>query len=294
LAVHAPGEADLNLYAYVHGRVYVAVDPDGLADARVDGADAVAVSDDGGTMTFLAGGDYQAVQRLKAAKALGVSTGDAAVGPSEALAGDVAVLGATVAHDASTRPGYQRSDAALGARARADYRAASRGGAEEGARSLRASSAERNGLRATAQRGLSAPSEAVSKSLEGPRAWDDILAKYGDPASSEKTAERIAEGIATSRGNVNVVAKLVSRASGLVGAAGLVLSVREVASAQPEARAAVARQVGASMLGGWAGAQGAAFLFLGAGTAAAAWPVVLATIAAGSVVGAIAGAEAAK
>jgi hypothetical protein len=30
LAVHAPGEADLNLYAYVHGRVYVAVDPDGL------------------------------------------------------------------------------------------------------------------------------------------------------------------------------------------------------------------------------------------------------------------------
>jgi RHS repeat-associated protein len=32
LAVHAPGEADLNLYAYVHGRVYVAVDPEGLAD----------------------------------------------------------------------------------------------------------------------------------------------------------------------------------------------------------------------------------------------------------------------
>jgi hypothetical protein len=30
LAVHAPGEADLNLYAYVHGRVYVAVDPLGL------------------------------------------------------------------------------------------------------------------------------------------------------------------------------------------------------------------------------------------------------------------------
>jgi RHS repeat-associated protein len=29
-AVHAPGEADLNLYAYVHGRVYVAVDPNGL------------------------------------------------------------------------------------------------------------------------------------------------------------------------------------------------------------------------------------------------------------------------
>jgi RHS repeat-associated protein len=32
LAVHAPGEADLNLYAYVHGRVYVAVDPNGLED----------------------------------------------------------------------------------------------------------------------------------------------------------------------------------------------------------------------------------------------------------------------
>lgn len=29
LAVHEPGEADLNLYAYVHGRTYVAVDPNG-------------------------------------------------------------------------------------------------------------------------------------------------------------------------------------------------------------------------------------------------------------------------
>ncbi len=33
LAVHAPGEADLNLYAYVHGRVFVAVDLEGLEDA---------------------------------------------------------------------------------------------------------------------------------------------------------------------------------------------------------------------------------------------------------------------
>jgi RHS repeat-associated protein len=32
LAVHAPGEADLNLYAYVHGRVLVAVDPVGLQE----------------------------------------------------------------------------------------------------------------------------------------------------------------------------------------------------------------------------------------------------------------------
>jgi RHS repeat-associated protein len=32
LAVHAPGEADLNLYAYVHGKVLVAVDPVGLDD----------------------------------------------------------------------------------------------------------------------------------------------------------------------------------------------------------------------------------------------------------------------
>jgi RHS repeat-associated protein len=31
LAVHSPGAADLNLYAYVHGRVLVAVDPVGLA-----------------------------------------------------------------------------------------------------------------------------------------------------------------------------------------------------------------------------------------------------------------------
>jgi RHS repeat-associated protein len=30
LAIHAPGEADLNLYAYVHGKVLVAVDPVGL------------------------------------------------------------------------------------------------------------------------------------------------------------------------------------------------------------------------------------------------------------------------
>ncbi len=33
LAVHAPGKADLNLYAYVHGRVLVAVDPVGLQQA---------------------------------------------------------------------------------------------------------------------------------------------------------------------------------------------------------------------------------------------------------------------
>jgi RHS repeat-associated protein len=40
LAVHAPGEADLNLYAYVHGRVYVAVDPNGLEEgAALDRAD---------------------------------------------------------------------------------------------------------------------------------------------------------------------------------------------------------------------------------------------------------------
>ena len=32
LAVHAPGEADLNLYAYVHGKVLSAVDPVGLTD----------------------------------------------------------------------------------------------------------------------------------------------------------------------------------------------------------------------------------------------------------------------
>ncbi len=36
LAVHAPGEADLNLYAYVHGRVLAAVDPDGLDDTSKD------------------------------------------------------------------------------------------------------------------------------------------------------------------------------------------------------------------------------------------------------------------
>ena len=34
LAIHAPGQADLNLYAYVHGKVLVAVDPVGLADSK--------------------------------------------------------------------------------------------------------------------------------------------------------------------------------------------------------------------------------------------------------------------
>jgi len=33
LAVHAPGEADLNLYAYVHGRALIAVDPVGLDES---------------------------------------------------------------------------------------------------------------------------------------------------------------------------------------------------------------------------------------------------------------------
>jgi RHS repeat-associated protein len=34
LAVHSPGEADLNLYAYVHGKVLVAVDPVGLTEPQ--------------------------------------------------------------------------------------------------------------------------------------------------------------------------------------------------------------------------------------------------------------------
>ena len=33
MAVHAPGQADLNLYAYVHGKVLVAVDPVGLCSS---------------------------------------------------------------------------------------------------------------------------------------------------------------------------------------------------------------------------------------------------------------------
>jgi len=37
LAVHAPGKADLNLYAYVHGRVLSAVDPVGLCEAEGTG-----------------------------------------------------------------------------------------------------------------------------------------------------------------------------------------------------------------------------------------------------------------
>jgi RHS repeat-associated protein len=49
LALHAPGEADLNLYAYVHGRVYAATDPLGLAEDPAAGvsfvADGVAATD---------------------------------------------------------------------------------------------------------------------------------------------------------------------------------------------------------------------------------------------------------
>ena len=36
LAIHAPGQADLNLYAYVHGKVLVAVDPVGLSCEEPD------------------------------------------------------------------------------------------------------------------------------------------------------------------------------------------------------------------------------------------------------------------
>src|SRR5690606_23797525 len=39
LAIHSPGEADLNLYAYVHGTVLKSVDPLGLAEG--DGDDGV-------------------------------------------------------------------------------------------------------------------------------------------------------------------------------------------------------------------------------------------------------------
>jgi RHS repeat-associated protein len=37
LAVHVPGKADLNLYAYVHGRVFTSVDPWGLTEADAVG-----------------------------------------------------------------------------------------------------------------------------------------------------------------------------------------------------------------------------------------------------------------
>ncbi len=38
LAVHSPGSADLNLYAYVRGRLLAATDPTGLVDQKADGA----------------------------------------------------------------------------------------------------------------------------------------------------------------------------------------------------------------------------------------------------------------
>jgi len=50
LAVHSPGSADLNLYAYVHGRVLVAVDPVGLDDSFEVTPD---VAFDGGFEWFL-------------------------------------------------------------------------------------------------------------------------------------------------------------------------------------------------------------------------------------------------
>ncbi len=48
LAVHAPGEADLNLYAYVHGGVLRAIDPVGLED-KPGSADAGAPAANGGS-----------------------------------------------------------------------------------------------------------------------------------------------------------------------------------------------------------------------------------------------------
>jgi len=48
LAVHAPGEADLNLYAYVHGAVLKSVDPLGLAEEGSGGASAL--DENGGGM----------------------------------------------------------------------------------------------------------------------------------------------------------------------------------------------------------------------------------------------------
>ena len=41
LAVHSPGEGDLNLFAYVHGKVLKATDPVGLADAGSDKQDSL-------------------------------------------------------------------------------------------------------------------------------------------------------------------------------------------------------------------------------------------------------------
>jgi RHS repeat-associated protein len=50
LAVHVPGQADLNLYAYVHGAVLFATDPDGLCDPKVAMCEAVGSNADGTTM----------------------------------------------------------------------------------------------------------------------------------------------------------------------------------------------------------------------------------------------------
>jgi hypothetical protein len=55
--VHAPGEADLNLYAYVHGRVYAATDPLGLAEDPVAAVSFVA---DGISATDAAGQNVSA------------------------------------------------------------------------------------------------------------------------------------------------------------------------------------------------------------------------------------------
>jgi RHS repeat-associated protein len=45
LAVHSPGSADLNFYAYVHGRVFAAVDPVGLNDVVRGAMEDVVFSD---------------------------------------------------------------------------------------------------------------------------------------------------------------------------------------------------------------------------------------------------------
>ncbi|HYQ45101.1 MAG TPA: SpvB/TcaC N-terminal domain-containing protein [Polyangiaceae bacterium] len=83
LAVHSPGEADLNLYAYVKGAVLRSIDPLGLQDAAPEGKAAPAPSGSaGGTVAG-------------AAKAGAVGGGSAGVGFSFGIAaGEVPFLGA--------------------------------------------------------------------------------------------------------------------------------------------------------------------------------------------------------
>ena len=153
--------------------------------------------------------------------------------------------------------------------------------AEEGSRG-------RNWRRETTRKRLTPGGRVISEALDQPRAWDDIIKKYGNPYESFEAAEKIADATGRTRASLRWLGTLGRWAGGLGVVAGIFLGGRAVVNAPPEKRMAVlveevtaaAGGGGGAVLGGWLGAGAVTLLASNPGG----W-VIAGAIAGGVVVG---------